>query len=99
MKKKNGVKIIQTADYNGPRTVAGNLHMIILLLLLNSSSFVITGPSTTTTSVGKMLAGQANLAGGAVVGDVTQCLTDTFSITNQNTVPVICGTNSGFHGK
>ena len=46
-----------------------------------------------------MLAGQANLAGGAVVGDVTQCLTDTFSITNQNTVPVICGTNSGFHGK
>ena len=73
--------------------------MIILLLLLNFSSFVITGPSTATASVGKMLSGQANLAGGEVVGDVTQCLTDTFSITNQNTVPVICGTNSGFHGE
>ena len=73
--------------------------MIILLLLLNSSTFVITDPSTATASVGKMLSGQANLAGGVEVGDVTRCLTDTFSITNQNTVPVICGTNSGFHGK
>ena len=73
--------------------------MIIILLLLNSSTFVITGPATTTLSVGKMIAGQTNLAAGKEVGDVTQCLTDTFSITNQNTVPVICGTNSGFHGE
>ena len=73
--------------------------MIIILLLLNSSTFVITGPSTTTLSVGKMLAGQVTLAGGEAVGDTTQCLTDTFSITNQQTVPVICGTNSGFHGE
>jgi len=69
----------------------------ICQIRLDFSSFVITGPSTTTLSVGKMLSGQALLAAGAVVGDVTQCLTDTFSITNQNTVPVICGTNSGFH--
>ena len=73
--------------------------MIVLLLLLNSSSFVITGPSTATLSVGKTLAGQVHLAAGVEVGDVTQCLTDTFSITNQRTVPVICGTNSGFHGE
>ena len=26
-----------------------------------------------------------------------QCLTDTFSITNQNRVPLICGTNTGEH--
>ena len=73
--------------------------MIIILLLLNSSTFVITGPATTTLSVGKMISGQTNLAAGKEVGDVTQCLTDTFTITNQNTVPVICGTNSGFHGE
>ena len=46
--------------------------MIILLLLLNSSTFVITGPSTATASVGKMLSGQANLAVGVEVGDVTR---------------------------
>jgi hypothetical protein len=73
------------------------LNSDICQIRLDFSTFVITGPSTATASVGKMLSGQANLAGGAVVGDVTQCLTDTFSITNQNTVPVICGTNSGFH--
>jgi len=73
------------------------LNSNICQIRLDFSSFVITGPSTATTSVGKMLAGQAHLAAGVEVGDVTQCLTDTFSITNQRTVPVICGTNSGFH--
>ena len=37
-------------------------------------------------------------AGGKQVAEATQCLTDTFSITNQDTVPTICGTNTGFHG-
>lgn len=69
----------------------------ICQIRLDFSTFVITGPSTTTLSVGKMISGQTNLAAGKEVGDVTQCLTDTFTITNQNTVPVICGTNSGFH--
>merc|ERR1712194_699149 len=73
------------------------LNSNICQIRLDFSSFVITGPSTATTSVGKMLTGQAHLAAGVEVGDVTQCLTDTFSITNQRTVPVICGTNSGFH--
>ena len=62
------------------------------------STFVITGPSTSSVSVGKMLAGEFNPDGEAVA-DATQCLTDTFSITNQVSVPVICGTNTGYHGK
>ena len=62
------------------------------------STFVITGPSTSSVSVGLALAGEFN-PGGEAVADATQCLTDTFSITNQVSVPVICGTNTGYHGK
>ena len=62
------------------------------------STFVITGPSTSSVSVGLALAGEFN-PGGIAVADATQCLTDTFSITNQVSVPVICGTNTGYHGK
>ena len=62
------------------------------------STFVISGPSTSSVSVGLMLAGNFN-PGGKEVSDGTQCLTDTFTITNQVTVPMICGTNSGYHGK
>ena len=64
---------------------------------LDFSSFVITGPSTSSVSLGLMLAGEYN-PGGVAVSDRTQCQTDTFTITNQVTVPMICGTNSGFHG-
>ena len=65
------------------------------------SNFVITGPSTSTVSVGTMLTGEFvdTVANGEQVTDGTQCLTDTFSITNQVSVPVICGTNTGYHGK
>ena len=66
--------------------------------MLFFSALVITGPSTASTSIALNLAGQLAKTGIAVAS-TTQCLTDTFSITNQNTVPVICGTNSGFHGK
>ena len=66
--------------------------------MFDFSTFVITGPSTSSVSVGKMLAGEFNPDGEAVA-DATQCLTDTFSITNQVSVPVICGTNTGYHGK
>ena len=45
-----------------------------------------------------MLAGNFN-PGGVEVADTTQCQTDTFTITNQNTVPMICGINSGYHGE
>ena len=61
------------------------------------SSFIISGPSTSSVSVGLMLAGNFNPAGKAVT-DATQCLTDTFTITNQVTVPTICGINTGYHG-
>ena len=66
--------------------------------LFNFSTFVITGPTTTSTSVVALLAGAPN-TGGAGVSETTQCQTDTFHITNQVTVPVICGTNSGYHGE
>lgn len=62
------------------------------------STFVISGPSTATTSVGKMIAGNFIDTDGQEVTDATQCLTDTFTITNQVTVPTICGINSGYHG-
>ena len=65
--------------------------------LLDFSAFVITGPSTTSTSVTLALAGE--MGDGVKVAAATQCLTDTFQVTNQDTVPVICGTNSGYHGK
>ena len=61
------------------------------------STFIISGPSTSSVSVGKMLAGNFN-PGGSEVTDGTQCLTDTFTITNQVTVPLICGINTGYHG-
>ena len=66
--------------------------------MLSFSALVITGPSTASTSIALNLAGQLAVTG-IKIASATQCLTDTFSITNQNTVPVICGTNSGFHGK
>ena len=34
---------------------------------------------------------------GTAVAEATQCLTDTFTITNQENLPVICGVNTGFH--
>lgn len=68
----------------------------ICQIRLDFSTFVITGPTTTSTSVVALLAGAPN-TGGAGVSETTQCQTDTFHITNQVTVPVICGTNSGYH--
>jgi len=68
----------------------------ICQIRLDFSTFVITGPSTSSVSIGLMLAGEFN-PGGKAVADTTQCLTDTFSITNQVSVPVICGTNTGYH--
>ena len=69
-------------------------------LRLDFNTFVITGPSTDTTVIAKTLYGQPSSASSAVsMTDVTQCLTDMFSVTNPNGIspPVICGTNSGEH--
>lgn len=66
------------------------------MLRLDFNSMVITGPSTSTTTTVEVLGGEVSAAG--VAGnEATQCLTDSFSATNQNTMPVICGTNTGYH--
>jgi hypothetical protein len=72
------------------------LNSNICQIRLDFSTFVITGPTTTSTSVVKVLAGAHN-TGGVGMSETTQCQTDTFTITNQVTVPLICGTNSGYH--
>ena len=65
---------------------------------MDFNTFIISGPSTDSASVGKLLGGILSPAG-KEVAEATQCLTDTFSITGQSTIPVICGINNGEHGK
>ena len=59
--------------------------------------FVLTGPSTNTNSVSKVINGSPAFAGGIPTSDATQCRTDIFQITNQQTLPTICGIMSGEH--
>lgn len=73
----------------------------ICQLRLDFDQFVITGPSSDTNSIGKAVDGvirQANAKGNAVT-PATQCLTDTFQVSNPGGAapPVICGTNTGEH--
>jgi hypothetical protein len=65
------------------------------------NTFVIAGPSTVTTSVGYEVGGSTAQAAGKAITLQTQCLTDTFSVTGASgsNPPIICGTNSGYHGK
>ena len=65
------------------------------------NTFVISGPNTITASVTTEIGGSTTTTGGAPVSLQTQCNTDTFSITGptSSVPPVICGTNSGSHGK
>lgn len=72
-------------------------------LRLDFDMFVISGPSTLSDSVGVTLNGApvTDITKGVAVATASQCLTDTFSISNpggQNP-PVICGSNNGEHGK
>lgn len=70
----------------------------ICQIRLDFNNFIISGPSTNTVSVGKILGGQlTGVTTGTPVAEATQCLTDTFTITNQENLPVICGINSGYH--
>jgi hypothetical protein len=69
-------------------------------------SFVISQPNTVGTPVGFTKNGQllpVNPANGVgtIVSDRSQCLLDTFTVTNPggNTPPVICGTNNNQHSK
>ncbi len=72
-------------------------------LRLDLLPFVISGPTTVTLSVTKRVknSGTIGEAGTIPASAFTQCLTDTFSVTNPNgfSPPTICGTNSGEHSK
>ena len=74
---------------------------ILFQIRLDMNTFVIAGPSTSTYTLGWEVAGSIALAAGKAYTAVTQCLTDTFSITGSpgGNPPVICGTNSGYHSK
>lgn len=69
----------------------------ICQIRLDFHSFIITGPSTLTQTVAETLGGAIS-SGGAAVHAASQCQTDLFTVSNQNTFPKICGTNSGYHG-
>ena len=78
------------------------ISLILALLFqirLDFNNFIITGPSTDSASVGKLLNGELATGAGKEVTDATQCLTDTFTVTGQSTLPYICGINNGQHGK
>ena len=67
---------------------------------MDFNTFVITGPSTLTLTLGKETAGSVTTGAGTPYNAATNCQTDTFSITGVSggTPPVICGTNTGYHG-
>ncbi len=71
---------------------------------LDFNTFQIAGPSTNTNSVTKVkaMAGVIVESADVSVTDSSQCLTDTFSVTNGGggiNPPTICGTNTGEHSK
>ncbi len=68
---------------------------------MDFNTFVIAGPSTVTLTLGYLTGGSVTTAAGVPYTTQTQCQTDTFSITGVpgGIPPVICGTNSGYHGK
>ncbi len=65
-------------------------------------NWFISGPTTVTVAFAAILNG--NVIDTATTGtgqDVSRrgtCLTDIFTVSNQNTLPVICGENAGEHG-
>ena len=63
---------------------------------------MVTGPATTIGGTVNILNGQIqdSTTSGATANYVSQCSTDSFSVTNGgNAAPVICGTNSGEHSE
>jgi hypothetical protein len=68
---------------------------------IDFSTFAITGPNTVTTSFGYEVGGSIAGDAGKKISTATQCQTDTFSLTGPagSVPPVICGTNTGEHGK
>ena len=94
-------------EYSGSNTGACNarvckLSSAICQIRLDLDTFIITGPSTATVTnalmveLGGMVRGGN---GGKKVTQRTNCATDTFSIGNAPSMPVVCGTLTGEHGK
>lgn len=71
----------------------------ICQIRLDFDTFVITGPSTSSTSIGKHIGGNTGVTSGIEIAQASVCSTDTFSVTGQTSIPTICGTNTGYHGK
>jgi len=71
----------------------------ICQLRLDFITHVITGPSTLTTTATKILNGAVNPTSTVLASLASQCLTDSFSVTNPGggSNPVLCGTNTGEH--
>ena len=74
----------------------------ICQIRLDLDTFIITGPSTavTTNTLQIVLGGMLRAVnGGKQYTQRTNCATDTFSIGNAPSVPVLCGTLTGDHSK
>jgi hypothetical protein len=67
---------------------------------LDFNTFVIAGPNTVTASLIWLTGGSVTTAAGTAASSATNCQTDIFSITGVTggNPPVICGTNTGYHG-
>ena len=78
------------------------LSSSICQIRLDLDTFIITGPSTavTTNTLQIVLGGMLRAVnGGKQYTQRTNCATDTFSIGNAPSVPVLCGTLTGDHSK
>jgi len=92
-------------EYSGSNSGACNarvckLSSAICQIRLDLDTFIITGPSTATVTSTLMveLAGMVRAGnGGKKVTQRTNCATDTFSIGNAPSMPVVCGTLTGEH--
>ena len=73
----------------------------ICQIRLDFETFVISGPSTVTTSIGDNMFGvsSGSTASGTEVSLAGNCLTDTFTVSNTNGVPVLCGDLADDHRK
>ena len=94
-------------EYSGSNTGPCNarickLSSSICQIRLDLDTFIITGPSTavTTNTLQIVLGGMLRAVnGGKQYTQRTNCATDTFSIGNAPSVPVLCGTLTGDHSK
>ena len=74
----------------------------ICQIRLDFETFVISGPSTITTSLTKHIFGVpagATATNERAVSLATNCLTDTFTVSKTNNVPVLCGDLADDHRK